>query len=184
MTHPRSIAVFCSSSRDVAQAYFAAAADLGTAIANERWQLVYGGNNVGCMGALAAAARTAGGKVIGITPQLFVDNGLGDAQCDEFIVTVGMRERKALLESRADAFIALPGGLGTFEELFEMIVGKTLGYHSKPIILLNIAGFYDPLLALFEQGIEQKFIRPKTRTLYQVCSTVEEAIAHLKSLPR
>jgi len=178
----QSVTVYCSSSREVAQAYFDAAADLGRAIAAEGWRLVYGGNDCGCMGALADAARAAGGRVVGITPQLLVDQGIADQKCDELIVTQSMRERKALLESRGDAFITLPGGLGTLEEIFEIIVGKTLGYHAKPIVLLNIAGFYDPLLAMLEHGIEQKFIKPKARRLLHVSSTVPDAIGHLKLL--
>jgi hypothetical protein len=176
----RSITVYCSSSSRVAQAYFAAAGDLGRAIAGQGWHLVYGGNDCGCMGALANAARAAGGKVVGITPQLLVDNGIADSQCDELIVTATMRERKALLESRGDAFITLPGGLGTMEEIFEILVGKSLGYHAKPIVLLNIAGFYDPLLAMLEHGIEQQFIKPKARKILHVSTTVEGAIGHLR----
>lgn len=176
----RSVTVYCSSSREVARAYFDAAADLGRAIARQGWNLVYGGNDCGCMGALAHAARDAGGKVIGITPQLLVDNGIADEKCDELIVTSGMRERKALLETRGDAFITLPGGLGTLEEIFEIIVGKTLGYHAKPIVLLNIAGFYDPLLAMLDHGVEQKFIRPKARKMLDVSATVEDAMELLR----
>src|ERR1700733_524209 len=111
----QSVTVYCSSSREVAQVYLDAAEELGRAIAREGWQLVYGGNDCGCMGALAHAARDAGGKVIGVTPQLLVDNGIADQKCDELIVPPDMRQRKALLESRGDAFIALPGGLGTLE---------------------------------------------------------------------
>src|SRR5687768_6711291 len=122
----RAVTVYCSSSKSVPAVYFTAAAEMGRAIAGEGWALVYGGNAVGCMGALADAARAAGGRVIGVTPQLLVDHGIADRQCHELIVTATMRERKALLERRADAFIALPGGLGTFEEVFEILVGRTL----------------------------------------------------------
>ena len=131
------------------------------------------------MGALADAARTAGGKVTGITPQLLVDQGIADLHCDELVVTESMRERKALLEERADGFVTLPGGIGTFEEVFEIIVGRVLGYHSKPIVLLNVADYYAPLLAMIEHGIETRFIRPATRDAYFVAGTVPEAIAFL-----
>src|SRR4051812_9237283 len=129
------------------------------------------------MASVADAARAAGGKVIGITPQLMLDHGIGDDLCDELVVTPGMRERKALLEQRGDAFVALPGGLGTFEELFEILVGRMLGYHAKPIVLLDVAGDYDPLIAMIEHGIEHRFIRPNAREAYLVARSVDEAIA-------
>jgi uncharacterized protein (TIGR00730 family) len=175
----RAVTVYCSSSRHVDGVYLEAAAELGGQIAGRGWRLVYGGNLIGCMGALADAARDAGGKVIGITPQLLVDQGIADEQCDELVVTSGMRERKALLEERADAFIALPGGLGTFEEVFEIIVGRLLDYHSKPIVLLNVANYYAPLLAMIEHGIEQRFIKARAREAYFVTDKVTEAIEYL-----
>ena len=178
-----SITVYCSSSANVPEAYFLAAAELGRAIATQKWTLVYGGNNVGCMKALADAARDAGGKVIGITPQILVDKGIADDRADELIITPTLRERKAMMEFRGDAFIALPGGLGTFEEIFEIIVGRLLGSHAKPVILLNIAGYYDPLLAMIEHGIEQRFIKPNARSLYQVFANVAPAIDYLRSAP-
>lgn len=178
----RAVTVYCSSSKSVPRVYFDAAAELGRAIAMQGWTLVYGGNAVGCMGALADAARAAGGRVVGVTPQLLVDHGIADRQCDELIVTATMRERKAQLEQRGDAFVALPGGLGTFEEVFEILVGRTLGYHQKPVVLLNVAGYYAPLLAMIEHGIEYRFIRPVAREAYVVAASVEEAIRCLRSI--
>ncbi|HXE54314.1 MAG TPA: TIGR00730 family Rossman fold protein [Tepidisphaeraceae bacterium] len=175
----RSVTVYCSSSRHVAPAYFDVAAQLGAAIARNGWRLVYGGNLIGCMGALADAARAAGGKVTGVTPQLLVDQGIADEKCDELVVTSGMRERKALLEERAHAFVTLPGGLGTFEEVFEIIVGRMLGYHAKPIVLLNVQGYYQPLLNMIEHGIEQRFIKPAARDAYFVAKNVTETIEFL-----
>ncbi len=96
--------------------------------------------------------------MIRVTPQLLVDHGIADHRCHELIVTATLRERKALLEQRGDAFVALPGGLGTFEEVFEILVGRTLGYHAKPVVLLNVAVYYAPLLAMLEHGIEHGFI--------------------------
>ena len=176
MSPIRAVTVYCSSSSRVPRIYFDAATELGAAIARAGWNLIYGGNAVGVMAALADAARAHKGRVIGITPQVLVDKGISDEKCDELIVTPGMRERKALLEARGDAFIALPGGLGTLEEIFEIIVGRQLGYHDKPIVLLNIAGFFDPLLAMLEHGIEQHFIKPAARELFHVCTDVEAAI--------
>lgn len=176
----RSITVYCSSSKHVAPIYFDAARRLGALIAQSGWTLVYGGNRVGSMGALADAARAARGKVVGITPRLLFDKGIGDELCDELILTDDMRQRKALLDERGDAFVVLPGGVGTFEEMFEILVGRTLGYHNKPIVLLNINGYYDPLLTMMEHGLREKFIRDGTGALWEVCRDVEAAVEYLK----
>src|SRR3954452_3813212 len=179
----RAVTVYCSSSHSVAATYFNAARELGHEIARAGWALVYGGNNLGLMDAVACACRSAGGKVIGITPQRMVDEGIADPACAELIVTTDMRERKALLEARGDALVALPGGIGTFEEFFEVLVGRILGYHAKPIFVLNIAGYYDPLIQMIDHGIEQGFIKPKSREAFHVTSTVESAMAYLNSHP-
>ena len=180
--HIKSVTVYCSSSRKVDQVYFDAAQRLGEAIGRRGWQLVYGGNNVGLMNAVATSARASGGVVVGITPQRMFDEGIVDRSCDELVVTAGMRERKALLEQRGDALVALPGGLGTLEEFFETLVGKTLGYHDKPIILVNIAAYYDPLLNMIRDGIERKFVRPEAADAFFVAQTVDEAINRLCDL--
>ena len=183
MSPIRSVTVYCSSSSEIPQHYFRAGCELGAAIAHRGWTLVYGGNRIGLMGAVADAARDAGGRVVGITPQLMVDQGIGDDRCEELIVTGGMRERKALLEQRADAFIALPGGLGTFEEFFEVLVARVLGYHDKPIVLLNTAGYYDALLDALDKGVAEGFIRPKSRRAYFVAKAVNEALDYLAAAP-
>src|SRR3954471_1468948 len=154
----RAVTVYCSSSSKVAKPFVEATAQLGREIALNRWKLVYGGNSVGLMGVLADGCRTAGGKVVGVTPQLFIDKNVHDTKCDELVVTNTMRDRKAIMEERGDAFIALPGGFGTFEEFFEIVCGKQLGYHAKPIVLLNVEGYYNPLLAMIEHGLESNFI--------------------------
>src|SRR5687768_11815580 len=177
----RAVTVFCSSSSAVPRAYVVAAAELGRAIAANNWTLVYGGNNVGTMGALSDACRDAGGRVVGVTPQLFIDKGVDDKRCHELVVTECMRTRKAAMEQRGDAFVTLPGGLGTLEEIFEIIVGKQLGYHDKPIVLLNVNNFFAPLLAMIEQGIEQRFIKSRARDLYFVAADVDAAVAHIRS---
>jgi len=175
----KAVTVYCSSSNACDAAFFQAARDLGAAIANSGWKLIYGGNSLGLMQAVADAARAAGGKVLGVTPRLLVDKGAADTLC-ELIVTDDMRQRKALMEEHGDAFIALPGGLGTFEEIFEIIVSHVLGFHVKPVILLNIAGYYDPLLAMIDHGIEHGFIKPKARRHFQVFSAVPPAIDYLR----
>lgn len=164
--------------------YFDAARELGAAIAANGWTLIYGGNAVGLMGALADAARDNDGKVVGITPRVLVDKGITDHQCHELIVTDDMRQRKGLLELRGDAFVALPGGLGTFEEIFEIIVGRQLNTHTKPIVLLNIAGYYGPLLAMLQHGIDQRFIKADSHQLFHVALHVEEAMQHLRAVGR
>jgi uncharacterized protein (TIGR00730 family) len=181
MQNINAITVYCSSSSAIPKIYLDAGIELGTAIARNHWHLVYGGNNVGLMGVLADAARAADGKVIGITPQLFIDKGVDDKRCHEFVVTQCMRTRKAAMEERGDAFIALPGGLGTFEEIYEIIVGKQLGLHKKPIVILNINDYFAPSLAQIELGIEQKFIKPTARQLFFVADTVAVAIDHIKN---
>jgi len=172
----QAVTVFLSAATKVDREYFDVARELGRAIADKGWALVYGGNYVGCMAALADGARERGGKVIGVTPRLFVDENLADTLCDELIVTDSMRERKHLLEQRGDAFITLPGGMGTLEELFEIIVGRQLGYHKKPVVLLNINDFYTPLLELIDNGVRLKFIRAEVRTLITVADSVEQAM--------
>lgn len=172
--------MYCSSSRHVDRVYFDAAAELGAAIARAGWRLVYGGNRIGSMGALADAARAAGGRVTGITPRLLVDQGIADEHCDELVVTNGMRQRKALLEERGDAFIAMPGGLGTLEEFFEILVGRILGYHAKPIAILNAENYYGPLLTMIEHGIDGRFINRRAQSEFCVTQDVAQTIAFLK----
>jgi uncharacterized protein (TIGR00730 family) len=179
----QSVTVYCSSSHSIGAEFFEAARELGREIARAGWSLVYGGNNLGLMDAVACACRSAGGKVIGITPQRMVDEGIADSACAELIVTSNMRERKALLEARGDALVTLPGGIGTFEEFFEVLVGRMLGYHAKPIVVLNIAGYYDPLIRMIDHGIEQRFIKPKSREAFYVTSSVAEAMEYLKRHP-
>ena len=175
------VTVYCSSSTHIAPAFLEAAAELGRALAQSNWRLVYGGNDVGMMGVLAQAVRGAGGKVVGVTPQLFMDKGVADHACDELHVTACMRERKATMDRCGAAFVARPGGLGTFEEFFEIVCGKQLAYHNKAIVLLNVAGYYDPLLKMIEHGLELNFIRPRATGLYFVATTVSEAVEYLKN---
>jgi hypothetical protein len=177
----RSVTVYCSSSSAVPKPYFDDAEAAGRALAKNGWALVYGGNAVGLMKSVSDAVRANGGRVIGITPQLLVDKGIHDTDAHELVVTQTMRERKALMEARGDAFLTLPGGLGTFEEIFEIIVGKQLGYHNKPIALLNTSGYFNPLLEMIEHGIEQHFIKGKVRQLYFVAPTVDAAVEHFRS---
>ncbi len=180
---PRCITVFCASSNDVPQVYHDAAAELGRAIARNGWTLIYGGGSFGLMGVVSHAARQAGGSVVGIIPTRLLELEKANEQCTELIVVDDMRQRKALLESRCEAFVTLPGGIGTLEEFFEMLVGRYLGFHDKPMILVNVNKFFDPLIQLLEHGIEQSFIKPRTRELLHVVETPDEAIAYLRAFP-
>ena len=175
-----SVTVYCSSSRQVDGVYLAAADALGRGIARCGWSLVYGGNHIGCMAALADGARAANGKVVGITPQLLVDKGFADRKCTELLITPDISQRKVLMASRGDAFIALPGGIGTLEEVFEILVGRYLGCHTKPIVLLNIERFYEPLLSLLQHGIDLKFNRDGLLDLLHVTDNVESALTYLQ----
>lgn len=176
----RTVTVYCSSSSDIHPDYLATARQIGAALAGQNYTVVYGGNRVGCMHAVAEGVRSARGRLVGITPQLFVDRGYHDTQADELIVTATMAERKTLLARRADAFLALPGGLGTYEELFEQLVARQLRYHDKPIVVLNQRGYFDPLRAMIEHGIEEKFIKPAARGLSRFAATADEALRMLR----
>jgi len=176
----RSVCVYCASSSVVDGVYFDAAEQVGRTIADRCGTLVFGGNGVGLMQRVADSVKDAGGTVIGVTPRLMDEQGITYQRCDELIVTDDMRQRKALMEQRADAFLTLPGGFGTLEELFETLTHQQLGYHAKPIALLNVAGFYDPLVELFEHIYRSRFAREKQRRSYRVASDAAEAIDYFE----
>lgn len=170
------LCVYCASSNHIDERYFALARALGEAIGRRAWTLVYGGGSVGLMGALAKAVQAAGGTVVGVIPQALLDREVGYLEADELIVTVTMRERKRLMDERAEAFVALPGGFGTLEELLEIMTLRQLGYHDKPIVIVNAGGYFDPLLAQFERIFAERFTHDRYRDLYTVVDTVEEAL--------
>lgn len=149
-------------------------------MAENSCQLVYGGGMVGLMGAVAQSVKLHGGKTLGVVPKaLNIDNVVNDID-DELIITDGMRERKAIMDERSDAFIGLAGGFGTFEEMFEVLTLKQLGYHNKPIIFLNTKGYYNHLLQMFEHIYSEGFAKEQYRVLYHVTSSVSEAFSYLK----
>lgn len=190
MSRPqKNICVYCSSSSAVDTEFFRITGELGIAMAHRNHALVYGGGNPGLMGAIGESVHEAGGHVVGVIPEYFVQNGLAYTDCDELIVTQTMRERKATMEARADAFLALPGGFGTLEELFEILTNKQLGFHAKPIVILNAQGFYGPLINLFEHVYASRFAKPETRDLYLVTPDVQAALDYIEnynppSIPR
>ncbi len=165
----------------MAPAFFTLAEELGKEMARRGHVLVYGGTNVGLMGAVARAAQQGGGKVVGVIPKFIADRGLAYQSANELIVTNDMRQRKATMEARADAFVALPGGFGTLEEVLEIITLKQLQQHTKPVIFLNSDGYYDPLTTLFEHMYEHRFAKPAYRGMYEFAADVRSALDYMES---
>ncbi len=159
------VCVFCGSRPGSRPEYLEHASRLGKLLAARRIDLVYGGAGVGLMGAVADAVLQAGGGVIGVIPEALAAKELAHGRVGDLRVVSSMHERKALMSSLADAFIALPGGFGTFEELFEMVTWAQLGLHHKPFGVLNVAGYYDGLLALVDHAVEEAFIPSEHRKL-------------------
>jgi uncharacterized protein (TIGR00730 family) len=160
-----SVCVFCGSNPGADPRYIEAAAAVGRTLAQRGMRLVYGGARVGMMGQLANAAIAAGGEVTGVIPRQIVDLEVAHDDIADLRVVDSMHERKALMADLADAFVALPGGIGTLEELFEVFTWAHLGIHQKPLGLLDVAGFYAPLEAMLDHSVEQGFLRPQTRAL-------------------
>ena len=153
MTSHFSLCVYCGSRPGALPTYTDASRQVGEWIGRHGGQLVYGGGRNGLMGVVAQATLAAGGRVIGVIPQALVDKEAANTDCTELHVVQTMHERKQMMAERADAFLALPGGIGTFEELFEVWTWRQLGYHDKPIGLLNVAGYYDPLLQFMNNTV-------------------------------
>lgn len=177
----QNLAVYASSSDLVDAVFQRAAAELGRIMAEREYTLIYGGGSIGLMGACARSVHEHGGKVVGVIPEKLNAIEIAYQEADELIVTTGMRDRKAIMESRADAFVALPGGFGTLEELLEVLTLKQLDYHNKPIVVLNIDGAYDGLLAQFETLFDRQFTRRDHEDLYHVCESVACAFQYLDS---
>lgn len=181
-----SICVYCGSRPGERVEFNEAAVAVGRWIGERHGQLVYGGGRTGLMGAVAEATRLAGGRVVGIIPKALVDRELANTFCDELHVVDTMHERKAMMGARADAFLTLPGGIGTFEELFEMWTWRQLGYHDKPVGILNVASYYDGLLAFLAHAVKEGFmgnwqmelIRSGDRSDELLQALVEEAGRH------
>ncbi len=160
------ICVYCGSAANVAQSYKDAAVTLGRLAGEQGVEIVYGGGRVGLMGLVADAALAAGGAVTGIIPRHIVEMEVAHRTLTELIVVETMHERKHMMASRADAFVILPGGLGTLDEAFEILTWKQLSLHDKPIVVANIDGYWDPLLALVRHGVDEGFVRPRHAGLF------------------
>ncbi len=175
----RSICVFCGASPGAYPVYAEAAAALGRELAQRGMTLVYGGGEVGLMGVVADAALAAGGEVIGVIPQALQDSEIGHRGLTRLEVVEGMHARKARMAELADAFIALPGGLGTLEELFEVWTWGQLGYHGKPLGLLEVNGFYAKLIGFLDHLVDERFVRRQHRGMLQVRETPQDLLEAL-----
>jgi uncharacterized protein (TIGR00730 family) len=170
------VCVYCASSTRIAREYVDVAAEVGTALALRGHTLVSGGGNLSAMGAVARAAREGGAFTLGVIPSALLDVEVGDRDADELLVVDDMRTRKGLMDARSDAFLALPGGLGTLEELLEVWVARSLGMHSKPVVALDVDGLYAPLRAQVDLMVERGFVRPPAVQALQWAGSVEEAL--------
>lgn len=172
----RAVCVYCASVEGIAPRNIALAAELGKAIAGRGWTLVSGGGKRSMMGAVATAARAGGARTVGVIPQSMVELEWADTDSDELLVTATMRERKALMEAHADAFVVLPGGVGTLEELFEVWTSGYLGMHRKPVVMLDPFGHYAGLLAWVQGLAEQGFLRSTALARLIVATEVDAAL--------
>jgi uncharacterized protein (TIGR00730 family) len=177
------VCVFCSSSERIDPAYVDLAGAVGAELARRGHTLVSGGGSVSCMGAVARAARAGGAVTVGVIPRTLVDLEVADHDADELVVTADMRTRKAVMDERADAFLTLPGGLGTLEELLEIWVSRTLAMHGKPVVVLDPDGVFDPLRAQVDRLTERGFVRPASRDAVHWVRDVGAAFDLLVSLP-
>ena len=173
------ICVFASASNNVDKIYFQEAYKLGKLIAQNHYDLIYGASDLGLMGECANTAKQHGSEVTGVMPEKLYNYGIKPGDCSKFILTKGMRERKAKMDELSQAVIALAGGFGTLEEISEMLVQKQLGYNNKPIVFLNTNGFYDNLIKFFDTVIGENFAHLSSKGLYFVANSAQEAINYI-----
>ena len=183
MNKIHSVCVYSASSTQIDPVYFEAAQELGRLLAKEEIRLVNGAGSIGLMRSVADAVLSAGGAVTGVIPNFMVEQGWHHTGLTELIKVDSMHERKQLMADLSDAVIALPGGCGTLEELLEIITWKQLGLYLKPVVILNINHFYDPLLEMLNQAIEQNFMRREHGAIWHVAETPEEAVNLLYNTP-
>ena len=174
------ICVFCGSSSGSRSEYRAAAEELGAELVRRKIGLVYGGGNVGLMGVLADAVLKAGGEAVGVIPENLTAKEVGHKGLTKLHVVHSMHERKALMADLSDAFIALPGGFGTFEEFCEIVTWSQLGLHAKPCGILNVLGYYSSLIAMFDHAVQERFLKPENRALVLAQGSVAELLQALE----
>lgn len=179
----KTICVYCSSSNHIPQSYIETARELGAEMARRGHSLVYGGGRVGLMGVLAEALLAAKGNVVGVIPVALRTPELAHEGVTELIVTRDMHERKATMARRSDAFVALPGGFGTFEEITEIVAHRQLRIHRKPCVILNLNGYFDSLLAQFERAFKEGFVGEEHRENYYAAATVAETLDFIEHFP-
>jgi len=177
----QSITVYCASSTRLEPAYHAAAIAVGEGIANRNLALVYGGGCIGLMGEIATTAAAKGVTVIGVITHKLVAHEQANESCDELIVVDTMQERRAIMMERGDAYLVLPGGIGTYEEFFEVLVGRQLGDHTKPIGIVNVDGYFDPLIEMIDHGIKHRFMRSALRGLLFIDKNPIAVLEHITS---
>ncbi|MCK6577636.1 MAG: TIGR00730 family Rossman fold protein [Anaerolineae bacterium] len=175
------ICVYCSASRNLSPAYHEVAAQLGQLLAERRHTLIYGGGSVGLMGEVARAAHRGGGQIIGIIPKMLVSVEFTYQQASEVIITEDMRERKTRMEAHADAFLALPGGIGTLEEIFEIMSLRGLNQTTHPLVLINTGGFYNPLDEYLQKMHHEHFVRRPVNEIYYLAPDVYEALRYVEA---
>lgn len=175
------ICLYGASSSAIAKAYVNPTEELGAKIAERGHTLIYGGGAAGLMGAAARGAYSRGGKIIGVVPSFLNVDGILFENCTELIFTETMRERKALMEQKSDAFIMTPGGVGTFDEFFEILTLKQLGRHSKPIAIFNINGYFDSLIAQLENAVHKQFMNPEIFELFISTDRADKLLDHLEN---
>lgn len=173
------LCVYCASSDRVDPKYAAAAEDLGRELVARGWGLVYGGGKTGLMGAVARGTKAAGGRVIGVIPEFMKARELAFNEADELVTVITMRERKLLMETRADAFVTLPGGFGTLEEIMEILTLRQLDVVKKPCVFFNQDGFYDDLIKLFEKMLAEKFFKSSNMDLFRVATSVPDIFTQI-----
>ncbi len=178
-----SVCVYCGASDGHAERHRAAARALGRVIAGQGWRMVYGGGRVGLMGLCADACIAAGGRVLGIIPEHLAEAEVAHPGLDRLLVVDSMHTRKRLMADRSDAFLVLPGGLGTLDETFEILTWRQLGLHDKPVVLVNIDGFWDPLLALLHAQAEAGFLKPAHLRLLAAVDRVDAVVGALDHAP-
>lgn len=177
----KTVCIFCSSSNDVSESIKKSSIEFASLLAKENFNLLYGGTNCGLMGIIANAHKSAGGYTIGVIPKYMSEGGLENKELNEAILVEDLRPRKQKMLELSDYIVALPGGVGTYDEFFDLLTLKQLKRHSKPMYLFNIDDYFQPLMDMFKHGVEQKTIKPENYDLFEISNTAEELILLLKA---